>query len=56
MAIFKDASEYYDQISNATSEPTEDVLVDIEVIKTMATHAVKKEVKDVDEIIEAEVK
>ena len=53
--IFKDAGEYFDQISNTTSEPAKDVIVDKEVIKTTDVHAVKKEVNDVDAVIEAEV-
>ena len=50
--IFKDASEFFDQVSNPATEPAaEDVLVEKEVIKgPKVTHKVKKEVED-DEIV-----
>ena len=53
--IFKDASQFFDQISNATSEPTDDVIVDTEVIKTKNMHAVKTEVRYVDDVTEAKI-
>jgi len=50
--VFKDASEFFDQVSNPATEPAaEDVLVEKEVIKgPKVSHKVKKEVED-DEIV-----
>ena len=54
--VFKDASEFFDQVSNAAIEPaSEDVLVDKEVFKTKPTHTVKKEIEDVDVVIKTEI-
>ena len=44
--IFKDASEFFDHVSSAETEPAEDVFVEKEVIKSKTKLVIKQEVED----------